>query len=95
MEQIGVRLVLNELDIEGLLSSGVPEDDYDLEAGRIAEALNGLPAMEVTEDRVATIIEDVWSAIFGPFFPEDLRARQHAFHLAARRIIRPRRTSIN
>lgn len=95
MELIGVRLVLNELDIEGLLSSGASEDEYDLEAVRIAEAVNGLPAMEVTEDRVANIIEDVWSAIFGPFFPEDLRARQHAFHLAARRMMRPRRTAIN
>ncbi|HUX66351.1 MAG TPA: hypothetical protein VMV31_02560 [Terriglobales bacterium] len=95
MELTGVRLVLNELDIEGLLSPGAAGDEYDLEAVRIAEALKGLPALEVTEDRVADIIEDVWSAIFGPFFPEDLLARQHAFHLAARRILRPRRTAIN
>lgn len=84
--------ILNAEDIEGLLESGAPPDEYAGEAARIAAALAQGSWAEITEEHIAGIVRRVWSEQFGPFSREDLQMRSNAFLAVARQILATRST---
>ena len=82
-----VQEVLQAEDPEGLLELGAPTDEYSEEAKQIASELRRFGADELTEERVAGVVRDVWVKAFGPFSEEDIRKRLPAFRQAASRIV--------
>jgi hypothetical protein len=77
--------VLRELDVEGFLALGAPDDEYDSEARVIAERASKLRSITVEE--AAEIVATVWNEYFGPFAAADLEMRRAAIAEAARRIV--------
>jgi hypothetical protein len=85
--------VINELlryeDIEGLLSMGAPNDEYETEAERIADRIG--EAEEGTSDKITrkvveNIVAVVWKEMFG-LSDERARQRQGAFAAIAVRLV--------
>jgi len=60
-----IKDILRSADIEGFIESGAPDDEYDSEADDIAVALERLKPEELTEDRVLSIICNIWMESFG------------------------------
>jgi len=86
--------LINELlrfeDIEGLLSMGAPDDEYESEAemlaDRIGEAEEKSPDHKITREEVENIIATVWMETFG-LCDEDFRRRKKAFAAVAARLV--------
>ena len=89
---LAVRRVLDTEDIEGLFPLGAPMDEYQREAGLVAEAVQGLISHRrgapISVDEVAEILQDVWCRSFGPFLAEDLAKRSAGLRRAATEILR-------
>jgi hypothetical protein len=77
-----VEAVLRNEDIEGLVESGAPRDEYDSEAREIAGALASLSSGEFTETNITAIIALVWAKSFNRSEPE-IRQRIPAFQRIA------------
>jgi hypothetical protein len=81
--------LLRQEDIEGLLSTGAPHDEYVLEAemiaNRIAEAESKTPGHKVTRKETEAIISAVWRETFG-LSEDQLRQRHRAFQSVAARL---------
>ena len=84
--------VINELlryeDIEGLLSMGAPNDEYETEAEMIADRVG--EAEERTSDKITpkeveNIVAAVWMEMFG-LSDERARQKQDAFAAIAARL---------
>ena len=52
-------------DIDGLIASGAPEDEYEPEVDRIFLALEALPREQATVPALVNIFEGVWKQMFG------------------------------
>ena len=86
--------LINELlrfeDIEGLLSMGAPDDEYESEAEMIADRIGDADGIstdhKVTRDEVENIIAGVWIEMFG-LSDEDSRRRKNAFAAIAARLV--------
>ncbi len=70
----GVENLLRSEDIEGLISSGAPADEYDSEAQNISDALSVLPQHECTQNNILAIIAAIWQKSFG-LSAQDLEKR--------------------
>jgi hypothetical protein len=61
--------LLRQEDIEGLLSTGAPDDEYGPEAvmivNRVGEAESNAPTHKVTREEIEAIISAVWEEMFG------------------------------
>jgi hypothetical protein len=68
-KQETIQRALNAEDLEGLLQVGAPPDEYESEAQMIANAVTHTNEDELTEDRLADLIRDVWIETSGPFSP--------------------------
>lgn len=69
-----INALLQEADIEGLIASGSPPDEYAIEAEILARAFSTLEDAEFTEDNLMEIIAYVWSDSFD-LENDDLNAR--------------------
>ncbi len=78
--------VLNEEDIEGLLKTGAPRDEYESEARLIAQAVTQAGGLPITEERLAALVGDTWQRMFG-LSKEQSRRRREAFRRVAQRIL--------
>jgi hypothetical protein len=82
--------LLRHEDIEGLLSMGAPDDEYESEAEMIADRIDEEEAKAVnhmlTRQDVESIIASVWGQIFG-LDAERAGYRQHAFTAIAARLV--------
>ncbi|MGA2856369.1 MAG: hypothetical protein ABSE40_05840 [Candidatus Sulfotelmatobacter sp.] len=86
--------LINELlrheDIEGLLSMGAPDDEYESEAemiaDRIGEAEENTPNHRIAREEVEHIVAAVWTEMFD-LSDEDARKRQEAFASIAARLV--------
>jgi hypothetical protein len=87
VSQPAVLSLLNNEDIEGLLASGAPADEYESEAAMIAQAVERLTEDELDLERVTRIVADVCGQMFGPFGDDDLRLRWPGYQRVAKRII--------
>jgi hypothetical protein len=60
---------INELfrvqDIDGLISSGAPEDEYEPEVEKIIAALEALPPERATVQALVVLFEEVWKQMCG------------------------------
>lgn len=81
-----IREVLNREDIEGLIALGAPEDEYDMEAEMIANAV-ARHESSLDEMSLAAMVREVWIKSFSPFSEEGLSKRQPAFIRVARRVL--------
>ncbi len=85
--------LINELlrfhDIEGLLSMGAPDDEYESEARMIADRIDEgghrAPDGKVEKKEVAAIIASIWKEMFG-LSDDELLLRQEAFDSIAARL---------
>ena len=84
-----IKAALDHEDIEGLLASGCPSDEYDSEASLIESEIARItdfgkqPLSAIQSER---IIIDVWIRQFGPFKTEDLDIRGPSFSAVAKKI---------
>jgi hypothetical protein len=84
-----VKAALDHEDIEGLLASGCPADEYDREASLIESEIAkitdfGKKVIGVAE--CERIVIDIWITQFGPFRAEDLKMRTASFSAVAEKI---------
>jgi hypothetical protein len=73
-------------DIDGLISSGAPEDEYDLEVEPIVAALEMLPQELASVTSVANIFEVVWTQMCGGS-EEQKKRRRFDFQEIAERVV--------
>lgn len=84
-----VKTLLDREDIENLLAYGAPHDEYEREAEMIYNAVTRLQSdlpQDFTTERVTSAIQEVWEKMFGPFEPDQLRARELGFRKIAAEI---------
>jgi hypothetical protein len=74
-------------DIEGLISSGAPEDEYEPEVERIVAALENLSREQATAAAVVDIFGTVWAKMFG-LSEEQVRSRRFDFDEIAEKVMR-------
>ena len=74
-------------DIEGLISSGAPDDEYEPEVERIFTALENLPREQASVIAVADIFAAVWGQMFG-LSEEQMRRRSFDFDEIAEKVMR-------
>jgi cell division ATPase FtsA len=81
--------LLRHEDIEGLLSIGAPDNEYESEAemivDRVGEAESNAPSHRITKEEVEAIIRAVWKEMFG-LSEDQLRQRHEAFQSIAARL---------
>ena len=82
-----IEEVLRSEDIETLFQHGAPDNEYTPEVRRIVSALAPLSDDEITEDRLFSVLQSVWTHSFGPFGEEELEMRTPAFRQVAHRIV--------
>jgi hypothetical protein len=87
INEAAVHRILDEEDIEGLVASRTPADEYEPEVARISGALGWLSEPEFVRQRVAQIVADVWHQMFGPFDDEQRRRRELLYQRVASRIL--------
>ncbi|MGA7400829.1 MAG: hypothetical protein WBW38_12465 [Candidatus Sulfotelmatobacter sp.] len=88
-----IKAALDREDIEGLLASGCPADEYDGEASLIESEIAKITSFgekPLSQKQCERIIVDVWVSQFGPFKAEDLDMRAPAFSSVAQKIVGPR-----
>lgn len=77
-------------DIEGLLSMGAPDDEYESEAEMIADRMGEAEEKalnhRLTREEVENIVAAVWKQMFG-LSDERARQRQEAFAAVAARLV--------
>jgi hypothetical protein len=83
-----INKLLRLEDIEGLLSIGAPDDEYESEAKLIADrvAEHQASGREVAKEEVASIIAEVWKEMF-ELSDDELLLRREAFQSVAARLI--------
>ena len=81
-----IASILREEDIEGLIIIGAPEDEYDVEASQISQAISKLDTANYTPDNIAAVTALVWAELFNRS-AEEIEQRAPAFRRVAQRII--------
>ncbi len=84
-----IKAALDSEDIEGLLATGCPSDEYDGEASLIESEIAKVTSFgekPLGFEQCERIVIDVWIRKFGPFKKEDLQMRGPAFSSVARKI---------
>ena len=74
-------------DIDGLISSGAQDDEYEPEVERIVTALENLSPDQVSVVVIAGIFEAVWAQMFGSS-EEQMRRRRFDFAEIAEKVMR-------
>ena len=81
-----VATALREEDIEGLIASGAPADEYATEAKQIASALTALKSNQLNAATVSSVIALVWAKSFNRS-AEEIKQRIPAFQHIAERLL--------
>ena len=74
-------------DIDGLISSGAPDDEYEPEVERIVTALENLSHEQACVTAIADIIAAVWTQMCGGS-EEQMRRRRFDFDEIAEKVMR-------
>jgi hypothetical protein len=74
-------------DIEGLIASGAPDDEYEPEVERIFAALEALPRDEATVPKLVSIFDDVYKQMFG-WSDDDMKRRYPDFEDIAEKVMK-------
>jgi hypothetical protein len=59
-----IQDIVRAADPEGLLAANAPQDEYEPEEEEIVAELASLPAAEITEDLVHSVVTSIWEAAF-------------------------------
>ncbi len=81
-----IASLLKESDLEGYISFGAHDDEYDSEAEVIALALSELDDSEIDAKNVAAIVSEIWQKSFD-LASADLEARYPAIETFAIQLI--------
>ena len=81
-----IAAALREEDVEGLIASGAPSDEYSLEAEKIASALTALDGNRLNAATVVAVISFVWAKAFNRS-PEEIKERIPAFQVIAQKLL--------
>jgi hypothetical protein len=81
-----IASLLKESDLEGYISFGAPDDEYDSEAEVIALALSELDYTKIDTKSLATIVSEIWQKSFD-LASADLEVRYPAIENFATRLI--------
>lgn len=81
-----ITTALSREDIEGLLESGAPQDEYDAEAEVITSVIEKLIPEHMTEENIVLAISRVWAGSFNRS-SEEIEQRLPAFHHIAQDIL--------
>lgn len=81
-----IETILIDLDIEGLIELGAPNDEYGSEAQIISRALSTLLEKEVTQENISEVIAQVWRESFN-LSSADLELRNSAIRIAAQTLL--------
>ncbi len=84
-----VKTALDQEDIEGLLASDCPLDEYDGEASLIESEIAKITIFgekPLSVEQCERIVIDVWIRQFGPFRIEDLEMRGPSFLAVAKKL---------
>jgi hypothetical protein len=74
-------------DIDGLISSGAPDDEYEPEVERIVTALENLSREQASVTAIADIFATVWAQMCGGS-EEQMRRRRFDFDEIAEKVMR-------
>jgi hypothetical protein len=74
-------------DIDGLIASGAPEDEYESEVELIVTALEALPREDASVISIADTFEAVWTKMCGGS-EDQRRRRRFDFEEIAEKVIR-------
>jgi len=74
-------------DIEGLISSGAPDDEYESEVEKIVTALEALPPSDASINSIVDIFDNVWIKMFGGS-EEQRQRRRFDFEEIAEKVLR-------
>jgi hypothetical protein len=82
--------LLNEYDVEGLVSAGAPGDEYDSEAELICEAIakqeSAARSGRITRIEAKQIVASVWKQMFD-LTDHQMQERNHALSAIADRVL--------
>jgi hypothetical protein len=81
-----MKRIFREADIEGLISNGAPDNEYDSEAEEVMDAISRLRKDDLTEQNIAAIIVLIWARMFNRDEME-IEMRLPAFRDVARKIL--------
>jgi hypothetical protein len=74
-------------DVEGLISSGAPDDEYEPEVERIFAALEALPRERATTTTLIEMFEEVWKQMFSVTEEEEMAKRRPDFEQIAEKVM--------
>ena len=80
-----IDLILQAEDIEGLIESGAPSDEYHSEVQDIIQALEKLNSSEFTQENILAIVSAIWLRNFN-LQEEELKKRESALIRITRKI---------
>lgn len=83
-----INAILIQEDMEGLIASGAPRDEYASEAAQIAEAINRLAASQITQENILAVLTVVWIRNYN-LPPHEMALRLSAMKKVAALIISP------
>lgn len=83
---INIEDALRTEDIEGLIASGAPSDEYNSEAEKIAAALASLQNNQLTESSIIAVLALEWAKSFNRSVQE-IEQRMPAFRRIASQIL--------
>ncbi len=81
-----IENILREEDIEGLIETGAPQDEYSSEARTIGEAINEMSGEELSGDTLMSIISLIWSESFN-LSEEDIALRLPSIRSTTNKIL--------
>lgn len=87
VDSAAISELFRQSDIDGLIASGAPEDEYEPEVDRIVAALEDLPHEEASVTAIADIFADVWAQMFGGS-EERMNRRRVDFDEIAEKVMR-------
>lgn len=82
-----INNLLQEADIEGLITAGAPADEYDSEAAAISLALREMDNSQINTDSITAVIAAIWAKSFH-LDENGIHARLPAIKTLAERITR-------
>jgi hypothetical protein len=80
-----IETILRIEDVEGLIESGAPDNEYNSEAKCIVDVLKRLQPEDITEENIVTVISTVWEKMFH-LDKKDISKRLPAFRNVAKGI---------
>ena len=84
-----IDLILQEIDIEGLIESGAPSDEYISEAEAINSSIQRLQSSEMTIENIELVISTIWKENFN-LDASGLKTRKASINTVVKRILNDR-----